>query len=149
MTKSTLNNAPKSQHGAIALGAKLPSERSFGLLFTVIFLLLAGYTWHSGSDSLHTAICLVLAGAFLLSGLLAPGLLTPLNKLWFQLGLAMGRIVSPIVLGVLFFIVITPVAIAMRMVGRDALKLHKQKVDSYWIDRKPPGPEPESFKEQF
>jgi hypothetical protein len=149
MTKSTLNNAPKSQHGAIALGAKLPSERSFGLLFTVIFLLLAGYTWHSGSDSLHTAICLVLAGAFLLSGLLAPGLLTPLNKLWFQLGLAMGRIVSPIVLGVLFFIVITPVAIFMRIIGRDELKLKKQNVSSYWIERTPPGPEPESFKDQF
>ncbi len=149
MTKSTLNNAPKSHHAAIALGAKLPSERSFGLLFTVIFLLLAGYTWHSGSDSLHTAICLVLAGAFLLSGLLAPGLLTPLNKLWFQLGLAMGRIVSPIVLGVLFFIVITPVAIFMRIIGRDELKLKKQNVSSYWIERTPPGPEPESFKDQF
>ena len=149
MTKSTLNNAPKSQHGAIALGAKLPSERSFGLLFTVIFLLLAGYTWHSGSDSLHTAICLVLAGAFLLSGLLAPELLTPLNKLWFQLRLAMGRIVSPIVLGALFFIVITPVAIFMRIIGRDELKLKKQNVSSYWIERTPPGPEPESFKDQF
>jgi len=122
MTKSTLNNAPKSHHGAIALGAKLPSERSFGLLFTVIFLL---------------------------SGLLAPRLLTPLNKLWFQLGLAMGRIVSPIVLGVLFFIVITPVAIFMRIIGRDELKLKKQNVSSYWIERTPPGPEPESFKDQF
>jgi hypothetical protein len=65
------------------------------------------------------------------------------------LGLFLGRFVSPIVLGILFFIVITPVAIATRLAGRDALKLRKQDVDSHWIDRKPPGPEPESFKEQF
>jgi hypothetical protein len=149
MTKNTLNNVPKSQHGAIALGAKLPSERSFGLLFAVIFLLVAGYAWHSGSDSLRITIYLVLAGAFLLFGLFVPWLLTPLNKLWFQLGLAMGRIVSPIVLGILFFIVITPVAIFMRIIGRDELKLKKQNVSSYWIERTPPGPEPESFKDQF
>jgi hypothetical protein len=76
-------------------------------------------------------------------------LLRPLNKAWYQLGLFLGRFVSPIVLGILFFIVITPVAIVMRLSGRDALKLRRQDVSSHWIDRKPPGPEPESFKEQF
>ena len=61
----------------------------------------------------------------------------------------MGKVVSPIVLGVLFFLVITPVALVMRLVGRDALKIRKQNVNTYWVDRLPPGPEPESFKEQF
>ena len=79
----------------------------------------------------------------------APVFLTPFNKAWYQLGLFLGKVVSPIVLGVIFFIVITPVAIVMKLAGRDALKLRKQNISSYWIDRKPPGPEPESFKEQF
>jgi hypothetical protein len=61
----------------------------------------------------------------------------------------LGKIVSPIVLGFIFFIIITPVAIVTKLAGRDALKLRKQNVDSYWVDRSPPGPEPESFKEQF
>ena len=61
----------------------------------------------------------------------------------------LGKVVSPIVLGILFFIVITPVAIGMRLFGRDALLMKKRAVCSYWIDRDPPGPKPESFKDQF
>ena len=61
----------------------------------------------------------------------------------------MGKVVSPIVLGILFFIVISPVAIVTRLFGRDVLLLRKRNVNSYWIERNPPGPQPESFKEQF
>lgn len=130
-------------------GSKLPSERTFGLVFVGIFLLVAAYGWYKQFSNAWVYIFLILASIFLLFTLVAPKLLGPLNKAWYQLGLFLGRFVSPIVLGILFFIVITPVAIAMRMAGRDALKLRKQHVDSYWIERKPPGPEPESFKEQF
>ena len=80
---------------------------------------------------------------------MAPGILLPLNKAWYRLGLLMGKVVSPIVLGILFFIVITPVAIVTRLFGRDVLLLRKRDVNSYWIERNPPGPQPESFKEQF
>lgn len=130
-------------------GSKLPSERTFGLVFVGIFLIAAAYGWYKQFSNTWVDVFLALASVFLLLTLIAPKLLRPLNKAWYQLGLFLGRFVSPIVLGILFFIVITPVAIAMRLAGRDALKLRKQNVDSHWIDRKPPGPEPESFKEQF
>jgi hypothetical protein len=130
-------------------GSKLSSERTFGLVFVGIFLIAAVYGWYKQFSSAWVGIFLVLASIFLLCALIAPKLLRPLNKAWYQLGLLLGRIVSPIVLGVIFFIIITPVAIVTRLAGRDALKLRKQDVDSHWIDRKPPGPEPESFKEQF
>jgi len=130
-------------------GSKMSSERTFGLVFTVIFSLVAGYAWYKEFSIAWVETFLVLSLAFLICALVAPKVLRPLNKAWYQLGLLMGRFVSPIILGILFFVVITPVAIAMRLAGRDALLLKKRNVDSYWIDRKPPGPEPESFKEQF
>lgn len=129
--------------------SNLPSNRTFGLLFIGVFAVLAAYgLWKDWSAEFIKAF-LIASAAIAVVTLLAPKCLTPFNKAWYQLGLLLGKIVSPIVLGVLFFIVITPVAIAMRLAGRDALKLRKQNVGSYWIDRKPPGPEPESFKEQF
>jgi len=130
-------------------GSKLPSEPTFGLVFTIIFFLATGYAWFQNFSNAWVEVFLGLTLIFLICTLAVPTVLRPLNKAWYQLGLLMGRFVSPIVLGILFFIVITPVAIAMRLVGRDALLLKKRNVDSYWIDRKPLGPEPESFKEQF
>jgi hypothetical protein len=129
--------------------SNLPSNRIFGLLFIGVFAVLGSYgLWKGWSPA-------VIQAFFALSALLvgitlfAQVLLTPFNKAWYQLGLLMGKVVSPLVLGILFFIVITPVAIAMRLAGRDALKLRKQDVGSHWVDRNPPGPEPESFKDQF
>jgi hypothetical protein len=130
-------------------GSKLPSERIFGIVFAGIFLILAGYGWYKQFSNTWINLFLVLASVFLLCTLIAPKLLRPLNKAWYKLGLFLGRFVSPIVLGILFFIVITPVAIVTRLAGRDTLRLRKQSTDSYWIDRKPPGPDPESFKQQF
>ena len=129
--------------------ANLPSNRTFGLLFIGVFAILGGYgIWKGWSTGLINALFMISAGLVVVT-LFTPKLLTPFNKAWYQLGLLLGKVVSPIVLGVLFFIVITPVALVMRLAGRDALKLRKQNVESHWIDRKPPGPEPESFKEQF
>lgn len=129
--------------------SNLPSNRTFGLLFIGVFAVLGAYgLWKDWSIELIRTF-FIISGVLLVVALLVPKLLTPFNKAWYQLGLLLGKVVSPIVLGILFFIVITPVAIAMRLAGRDALKLRKQNVDSHWIDRKPPGPEPESFKEQF
>jgi small-conductance mechanosensitive channel len=132
-----------------SLNPTLPSERSFGLLFFVVFLIAAAYFWHKDFSDSWIQASIVLSLAFLLAGLFAPVLLRPLNKLWFQLGLLMGRVVSPIVLGVLFFILISPIAILMRVFGRDELKLKKRDVASYWVERQPHGPAPESFKDQF
>ena len=130
-------------------GSSLPSERTFGFVFTGIFLFLAGSIWYHDGKPLALQVCLLLAALFLAFTLFMPIALRPLNKAWYKLGLLMGRVVSPIVLGFLFFILITPIAIVMRVVGRDPLKLRKQDVKSHWIDRVPPGPDSASFKDQF
>lgn len=132
-----------------SLKPTLASERSFGILFFVVFMVVAAYFWHKGYEDSWVYGAIALSVFFLLAGFLAPALLRPLNKLWFQLGLLMGRVVSPIVLGVIFFILLSPIAILMRVFGRDELKLKKRDVNSYWVERQPHGPTPESFKEQF
>ena len=129
----------------------LPSERSFGLLFGAVFALLAGYGWLFKGWPLAVVLSLVaVALAFVLLGFVAPRVLRPLNWLWFQLGQLLGKIVSPIVLGAIFFLMLTPVSLVTRLFGRDELRLkRKASQTSYWLDRVPPGPEPESFKNQF
>lgn len=129
--------------------AKLPSNRSFGLLFAAVFLIVATYAWAKDDAQRWVQVWLIMAVLFFVIALLAPALLTPLNKMWFALGLLLGKVVSPVVLGILYFIVITPVAMGMRLFGRDALLMKKRAVSTYWISRQPPGPAPESFKDQF
>ena len=129
----------------------LPSERSFSLLFGVVFVLLAAYGWFLNSWSSVVVLSLVaVAVAFVLLGFVAPKVLRPLNWLWFQLGQLLGKIVSPLVLGAIFFLLLTPVSLVTRLFGRDELRLkRKASQTSYWLDRAPPGPAPESFKNQF
>ena len=129
----------------------LPSERSFGLLFGAVFTLLAAYGWFFKSWSSVVELSLLgVALAFVLLGFMAPKILSPLNWLWFQLGQLLGKIVSPIVLGAIFFLLLTPVSLVTRLFGRDELRLkRKASQTSYWLDRAPPGPAPESFKNQF
>ena len=129
----------------------LPSERSFGLLFGAVFALLAAYGWFFKGWSSMLALALVgVALAFVLLGFVAPKILSPLNWLWFQLGQVLGKIVSPIVLGAIFFLLLTPVSLVTRLFGRDELRLKREALQtSYWLDRAPPGPAPESFKNQF
>jgi hypothetical protein len=138
-----------SSHSDSLHGSSLPSERTFGFVFTGIFLFLAASLWYHDGKPVAIQAFLVLAVAFLAFTLFMPIALRPLNKAWYKLGLLMGRVVSPIVLGILFFILITPIAMVMRLAGRDPLKLRKQNVQSHWIDRTPPGPESTSFKDQF
>ena len=139
-----MSKNPNSLHGSV-----LPQNRTFGLVFTGIFFLIAAYNWLTDSAPIYSQTFGGLSIVFLLATVIAPTVLAPLNKAWYQLGLLMGRVVSPLVLGVLFFVVITPVALFMRLIGRDALRIKKQHVNSYWIERDPPGPNPESFKDQF
>jgi hypothetical protein len=128
---------------------KLPSERKFGLLFFIIFSIIAAVNYYRHHNLTIVMAWLIGAVLFLVLALVAPNVLRPLNKAWFQLGLFMGKIVNPIVMAVLFFILITPVAIITRLGGRDVLKLKKSKQASYWVDRNPLGPDAESFKNQF
>jgi hypothetical protein len=87
---------------------------------------------------------------FALIALLHPVLLAPLNRLWMKLGVLLGKVVSPVALAVVFYSVLTPVAIMIRVTGKDPLRLKLDPAaDSYWIPRKPPGPPPDSMRNQF
>ena len=122
------------------------SNKKFGCLFTLIFLV--GYLYLRDKNFLWFAIaCLSLSILFALITIFIPSALAPLNKAWFALSLFLGRVVSPIVLSMIFFVVIVPVALIARLFGRDALLLKKRKVASYWVDKEPI--EPDSFKNQF
>lgn len=127
----------------------LPSEKSFGMLFVCVFAILAYYTHHKNWHQFFVIGFLVIGVALIPISLIAPKCLSPLNRAWYRLGLILGRIVSPIVLGMIFFLLLTPISLVGRAFGRDELRLRKRKVASYWVERTPVGPTPESFKNQF
>ena len=128
--------------------ARPGSERAFGLVFAGVFLLVA--LWPLLERASPRLWSVAVAAAFALFAFLAPQVLAPLNRLWFGFGELLHRIVSPLALGVIFFGVITPYAVVMRLFGRDELLLHKRSArPSYWVRREPPGPPPDSFGNQY
>jgi hypothetical protein len=128
---------------------KLPSERSFGILFAGVFAALAAYGFYKGWGKSVSSGWLIASAVVGLVTVFAPRLLTPFNKIWFRLGEFLGKIVSPIVLGIIFYGLLTPVGLMTRLFGRDELRLRRQAVTSCWIDRVPAGPASDSFKNQF
>lgn len=128
---------------------KLPSERRFGTLFSFVFLCITSYGFVKDWSKPLLGLTFIICAIFMILALSKPQFLAPLNHAWFQIGLMLGKIVSPIVLGLIFFILISPIAWAVRFFGRDELRLMKRPVNSYWIDRNPKGPEADSFKNQF
>ena len=113
---------------------KISSNRSFGLLFFIVFLIVA--LWPLKYEEDIRLWSLVLSIIFFILGILNSQLLTPLNKLWFKFGMFLGLIVSPIVMGIVYFIVVTPIGIFMRLLGKDLLKTSKAKnASTYWIKR--------------
>lgn len=124
------------------------SNRSFGIVFTVVFGLI-GLAPILGDGSIRWW-SLAIAGVFLVLSLFYPQLLAPLNRLWTRFGLLLHNIVNPIVLGLLFFVVVTPIGLLMRLFGKRPLNIDfDRETTSYWIDREPPGPAPETMKQQF
>ena len=126
---------------------KLPSNQTFGFFFTFVFALAATYFYYSVNVT-WTYVFIAAALAFLLVTLIKSDALLPLNKLWMRFGLLLGMIVSPIVLGVIFFGLFTPIAMLMRLGGRDELRLKYAQKVSHWISREEPI-KSESFKHQF
>lgn len=126
-----------------------PSNRSFGFLVAGIFAILSGYAHYRGAGALIVFGWLFAGVVDLLVVLLCPQVLTPFNRAWFKLGELLGKIVSPVVLGVIFFVLIAPVGLIARMLGRDELRLKRRPCHSYWVNRDPLGPAPDSFKNQF
>ena len=119
------------------------------MLFTLIFVALGAWGIHKGWAPVARNAWFAAAAVVGLVTLTAPRLLAPFNLAWFKLGLLMGMVVSPIVLGIIFFVILTPVAIVSRLFGRDELRLKRNAMQSYWVDRVPPGPDGDSFKNQF
>ena len=115
---------------------KISSNRSFGIVFFVVFILVALYPLvYSGEIRIWS---IVLSLIFLTLGLLNSKILTPLNKIWFKFGIILGKIISPIIMGVIFFLVVTPIGLLMRLLGKDLLNLKYNKNKSYWIEKKGP-----------
>jgi hypothetical protein len=127
---------------------KLPSNATFGWFFVAVFSAVAAYAFWSGWSAV-SLVTLIAAISLALATLLSPQLLAPLNRLWYGLGMLLGKIISPIVLGLIFFVLITPVSLVTRLFERDELKMKKRNVESYWVDRSPPGPPSDSFKNQY
>lgn len=126
----------------------LPSNRTFGLLFAGVFGGLAALMWWRGSAGFPVA--LGLSAAFLAAALFVPNVLTLPNRAWMAFALLLHKVTSPIILGVLFFALFTPVALVMRFRKRDLMKrTFEPGAESYWIPRSPPGPAPESLRDQF
>ena len=115
---------------------KIGSNRGFGIVFFVVFLLIALYPLLKDSDLRIWSLLISLI--FLALGLLNSNLLTPLNKLWFKFGLFLGKIISPLIMGLIFFAVVTPIGILMRILGKDLLNLKYNKKKSYWIEKTGP-----------
>ena len=126
----------------------LPSNRSFGTLFVVVFGLLGAYSWWRGGAAYPWAFGL---SALTLAVTLAkPDWLAPANRAWMKLAELLNRVVSPVVLGVIFYGMFTPIAWVMRWAGRDAMKRRfEPDARSYWVERDPPGPDPAGLPNQF
>ena len=124
------------------------SDRSFGLVFAGVFLLIGAWPLLQGASPRWWAVGV--AAVFAVVAVMRPTMLVGINRLWIKLGVLLGKVVSPIALGILFYGVMMPIGAVMRLTGKDPLRL---KLDSgarsYWIVRKPPGPPPDSMTNQF
>jgi hypothetical protein len=160
------NNSKGALHENLSHADELVvgSDRNFGFVFTAFFVLLGVLAGRAGPESAFVRLGEALgtdgagvakglfgvAALFLVSALVAPKVLHPLNVLWMKLALVLQKVVSPIVLGLLFFGVVTPMGLVLRAMGKDLLRLRLDKgLASYWIPRDPPGPKPETMTEQF
>ncbi|MBI5164809.1 MAG: hypothetical protein HY985_13015 [Magnetospirillum sp.] len=124
------------------------TDRSFGIVFAVVFAIIGLWPLVKGEPTRLWAVGA--AVAFLLAALAVPRALRPLNLLWFKFGMLLHHVVTPLVMGLLFFATVTPTGILMRLSGKDPMRLKRDPAAaSYWIVREPPGPAPESMKNQF
>ena len=123
---------------------KIGSNRNFGIVFFTVFLIIALYPLINNEDVRIWS--LVISLLFLILGLLKSKILTPLNKLWMRFGLFLGSIISPIIMGIIYFAVVTPTGLIMRILGKDLLMLKKNDKKTYWIEKNDPK---SSMKNQF
>ncbi len=124
------------------------SDRAFGIVFTVLFAVIGLLPLFSGGNA---RIWSLAVGALILAvALIRPALLAPFNRAWMKFGLLLHKITNPIIMGLIFFLAVTPTGLIMRALGKDPLRRKfDPSAQSYWIERDPPGPEPETMKQQF
>ena len=123
---------------------KIGSNRSFGIVFFVVFLIISILPLLKGNDLRIWS--LIVSIIFLVLGIMNSSILRPLNKLWFRFGLFLGNFISPIILGFIFFFVVTPIGLIMKILGKVMLNLKKKNVETYWIEKKEPK---SNMKKQF
>ena len=124
------------------------SNRATGLVFAAVFAIIA--LWPLWSSGAVRAWALIAAAAITIVAIAIPRALGPLSRAWHGLGLIMHRVVSPVVMGLLFYLTVTPTGMLMRLFGKDPLRLRLDaEAKSYWIERQPPGPAPETMRHQF
>ena len=115
---------------------KIGSNRSFGIVFFVVFLIIATYPLINGDELRLWS--LIISIIFLFLGLVNSKILNPFNKLWFKFGIFLGKIISPLVMGIIFFLVVTPIGLLMRLLNKDLLNLRFSNNGSYWIEKTEP-----------
>lgn len=141
---------PNATHEDFSRGheVKGSSNRSFGIVFAVVFVIVGLWPLAAGAGVRLWAVGI--AGVFLALALGRPSLLAPLNRVWARLGLHLGKITNPLVTGLMFYLVVTPLGIVLRVLGKDPLRLRLEPgAKSYWIERRPPGPAGDTMRHQF
>ena len=112
---------------------KLPTNRNFGIVFFVVFLIIA--IWPILNENDIRLWSLIISLIFLILGIANSKLLTPLNKIWFKFGIFLGNFIAPIVMGFVYFFVVTPTGLIMKILGKDLLNLKKNNKETYWIKK--------------
>jgi len=127
---------------------QVSSPRAFGIVFFIVFLAIA--IWPIANEGTVHLWSIMIAGLFLLLAIFIPDSLQPLNRTWFRFGLLLHKVVNPIIMGLLFFFTITPIAVIFRLIGKDPLNRNfDQKLETYWIERNPKELTSDSMKKQF
>jgi len=112
---------------------KIGSNKGFGIVFSIVFLVIAFWPMLNGNEINYWSLAISIV--FLILGLINSKILTPLKRIWFKFGLLLGKVVAPIVMGIIFFLIVTPTSIIMKLLGKDLLNLKKNNNNSYWIEK--------------
>ena len=112
---------------------KIGSNRNFGIVFFIVFLIIAFWPLLNSNEINYWSLAISIT--FLILGLINSKILTPLNKIWFKFGILLGNVIAPIVMGIIFFLIVTPTSIIMKILGKDLLNLKKNNNNSYWIEK--------------
>lgn len=128
---------------------QLPSNRKFGFFFTFVFFIFSLYFYYNSFSNFYYLITISLSILTLITTLLNSNLLLPFNKGWMSIGYILGIVISPIILSIMYFILITPFGLIRQIFGKDELVLKNKKLNSYWQDRKKNNKIHQSFKNQF